>query len=601
MGLRVVACTLLCLIPWAPVAAQTPAVLEAACGRAGDNAAALRAAWQQVPPAQRAGLEFLLEHMPDADARTLSAEFLLRQVDHAYAVRAQVPWGAALLDALFFGHVLPYAQANEAREDWRSDFVRRFVPTVLDCRTPGEAALRLNATIFAELNVHYSTGRARADQAPSASIAQGKASCTGLSILLADACRACCVPARLVSVRWPHKAGNHTWVEVWDGAAWRFVGADEPDPAGFDRAWFVGDAAKAAVADREHRPWAVSFANTGERFAAGWGRGIELWGEDVGARYAPVGWSDGHGGTIPRTLPFDLGADAAAAALGVQLDRFFAASPEARTRFEFDRNLDEELKTKGGDTRLRALVFAAWRRSERAALAGDHEQGQVRIGDATRSFTVKQVGEKPVGGWPLVIALQDTADAAGLSGDVSGHLRCTLRVPADEGQGDAAARAHPWIAALIRQFVVCADVDPDHVLAVGLELPPRFVAARASRPRELSWKAEDASRKDHHWLHVDAPEPGLIVDARLDGQRLDVVTNRDVVVQVHLDARLCDLGQELEVHRVRRADRGTDTSRSQVSDSHHERMRPAPSLRTLCATMAECGDPALAATWVLTL
>ena len=155
---------------------------------------------------------FLLEHLPDADAKALDARFLLREVGQAHAARAAVPWGAQLADGLFLGYVLPYAQANEAREDWRTDFARRFLPLVRDCSTPGEAALRLNAAIFGLLGVHYSTARARADQAPSASIAQGKASCTGLSILLADACRACCVPARLVSVRWPHKDGNHTWV-----------------------------------------------------------------------------------------------------------------------------------------------------------------------------------------------------------------------------------------------------------------------------------------------------------------------------------------------------------------------------------------------------
>ena len=120
--------------------------------------------------------------------------------------------------------------------------VRDFLPLVKGCATPGEAAQVLNRTIFNMVDVHYSTGRKRALASPSESIAQHKATCTGLSILLADACRACCVPARLVSVRWPHKAGNHTWVEVWDGERWRFCGADEPDPKGLDRAWFVGDA-----------------------------------------------------------------------------------------------------------------------------------------------------------------------------------------------------------------------------------------------------------------------------------------------------------------------------------------------------------------------
>ena len=184
----------------AALPAQVADAVAAAIVRAGANGAALEAALRDTPAAERPGMEFLLQHLPEADAKALSAEFLRREVAQATAARATVPWGKNLPDALFLNYVLPFAQANEAREDWRTDFTARFLPKVQHCKTPGEAAKLLNETIFAELKVHYSTGRARADQAPSASIAQGKASCTGLAILLADACRACCVPARLVSV-----------------------------------------------------------------------------------------------------------------------------------------------------------------------------------------------------------------------------------------------------------------------------------------------------------------------------------------------------------------------------------------------------------------
>ncbi|MBL8726794.1 MAG: hypothetical protein JNM25_00080 [Planctomycetes bacterium] len=470
--------------------AQAEPVLAAAVARAGANGDELQQAWADVPAGQRASLRYLLQHMPDADAQALAADFLLRQVRQAHAARAAVPWGAQLADELFRDYVLPYAQANEPREDWRTDLAARFLPSVRECRTPGEAALRLNATVFDALGVHYSTGRARADQAPSASIAQGKATCTGLSILLACACRACCVPARLVSVRWPHQDGNHTWVEVWDGAAWRFVGADEPDPQGFDRAWFTGDAARCATADREHRIWAVSFAPTGARFAAGWGPDIELWGTDVSARYA-----------APQQ---PAGGDAA---LATQLDRFFAADAARQATFEFDRNLDNELRTPAGDARLRQQVGAAWRRAERATLLVDHEQHLVRAGDKVSPFTVKQVGEKPAGGWPLVIAMHGGGGAPKALNDsqwrhmeiyyrdhpeAGGYLYCALRAPTDEWNGFYTDYFYPLLERLIRQFVVCSDVDPDRVIAIGYshggygafaigpKLPHRFAAVHAS-------------------------------------------------------------------------------------------------------------------------
>ncbi|MCA8954288.1 MAG: hypothetical protein KDE27_32570 [Planctomycetes bacterium] len=443
-------------------------------------------------PTREAAIGFLRATMPASDREVVSDAALARDVELALTARARVPWGSALADELFLHFVVPYAQANETREDWRSDFASRFLPRVLECATPGEAAQLLNRIVFDELKVHYSTGRRRADQAPSESIAQGKATCTGLSILLADACRACCVPARLVSVQWPHKRGNHTWVEVWDGAGWRFCGADEPDPNGLDRAWFVGDAAQCAAADRDHRIWAVSFAPTGERFHAGWSRDVELHGIDVTARYA-----------APTQDP----AADADAALAAQLDRWFLADAATRAGFEFDRNLDAELATAAGDARLRALVAAAWRRHERPLLQPDHDARIVRANGKQSPFTVKLVGERPAGGLPLVIAMHGGGGVQKRVNDsqwrhmqvyyrdhpeVSGYLYCALRAPTDEWNGFYTDYFYPVLEQLIRQFVVCDGVDPDRVIAIGYshggygafaigpKLPHRFAAVHSS-------------------------------------------------------------------------------------------------------------------------
>src|SRR5260370_38763893 len=98
---------------------------------------------------------------------------------------------------------------------------------VKDCQTPSEAAQKLNATIYTKLKVKYATDRKQPHQSPKESIEQGKASCTGLSILLSDACRSVAIPARLAGTPlWANKSGNHPWVEIWDGR-WHFTGACE--------------------------------------------------------------------------------------------------------------------------------------------------------------------------------------------------------------------------------------------------------------------------------------------------------------------------------------------------------------------------------------
>ncbi len=241
-------------------------------GLAGDNQAEIAKALSKISRAQKPSLEFLVEHMPEQDLRSLSAEFLLENVQLAHAAREASPW--QISDELFLNYVLPYANVDETREAWRSDMRNRAKQIVQQCKTPGEAAQLLNKELFRQTGVKYSTKRRKANQSPSESIEQGLASCTGLSILLVDACRSVNVPARLVGVpSWTTKRGNHTWVEVWDDGDWHFTGAAEYNAAGLDKGWFVGDASKADKTSKRHSIYAISFRKTDTLFPMVWSRG----------------------------------------------------------------------------------------------------------------------------------------------------------------------------------------------------------------------------------------------------------------------------------------------------------------------------------------
>jgi hypothetical protein len=566
--------------------------------RAGTNRTAWEQALRDVPQAQRKTLEFLMRQMPDHDARSLDAAFLLRQVELAHRARAAVPWGSALDDAMFLGFVVPYAQGNERREDWRTDFVARFLPTVLDCKTPGEAARRLNETIFDTLNVHYSTGRARADQAPSESIAQGKASCTGLSILLANACRACAVPARLVSVVWPHKAGNHTWVEVWDGAQWRFVGADEPDPAGLDRGWFVGDAAQAAAASEpRHRPWAVSFAATGTKFAAGWGRGIELWGIDRSDAY--------------RTPTADGDA-----ALAGQLDRWFAAGPAERATFAFDRNLDAELRTAAGDARLRALVWAALQRHEAPQVEAARASGRLAVGEARAPFVLQRFGKVlPAPAPLLVVAIAPALDghALALPADVvdaatkaaaEGSSVGVLGVVLPDRRAERAATVERAIRHAVVGGEAAAEMvfwlDPGSDNQLLLDLPHRFAAlvpaAALPRPGQLAARLQERRLVVEPMLLAAGSGPELRRGAAEVHRQRDDYTLR--VAAAGVEFWWAAGSSRVTASAAGRRNLAEALVGAESVALPLRRAAPEPSLRTLCATMVRAGDPQLAASWV---
>ena len=251
----------------------------AALGRAGSNRDELVAAIRDTKAEHRQAVAFLIANMPDHDLASLTGKYIQTNVELAYQARAKAPWGKSIPDEIFLNSVLPYANVNERRDDWRQDFYDRFAAMAWECRTTGRAVKKLNRVIFKALKVDYhATKRPKCDQSPYESTEAGYASCTGLSVILADACRAAGIPARLAGTPlWADGSGNHTWVEIWDGR-WRYIGAW--DVHALDRAWFTkkaADCAAAVAADKskwQHRIYAASFGKTDTHFPLAWDESI---------------------------------------------------------------------------------------------------------------------------------------------------------------------------------------------------------------------------------------------------------------------------------------------------------------------------------------
>jgi len=225
------------------------------------NRAELEKAISLVPKEQKRGMAYLIAYMPKSDAVTLKAEFLLRNVALAYEAREKFPWAKAVPENVFLNDVLPYASLNEPRDPWRADFLKRFEPYVKKAQSQREAIDIVNKNIRKELKVEYNVKRKRADQSPAESIEQGMASCTGLSILLADAFRAVGIPARVAGTpSWTTKPGNHNWVEVWaaDDQRWHFT-EYYPAKEGLDHGWLIADASKGNSKSLYHRIYASSW------------------------------------------------------------------------------------------------------------------------------------------------------------------------------------------------------------------------------------------------------------------------------------------------------------------------------------------------------
>lgn len=255
---------------------------------AGDNRVELERALSEIEAEYKKGMEFLIQNMPEQDSRSLKADFLLENVRLSYQAWQKSKWHAEIPEDIFLNNVLPYCVVNETRDTWRKEFMDRFGPLVKDCTTLGEAAAVLNGQIFGIVQVKYSTKRPKPDQSPAESMKAGLASCSGLSILLIDACRSLGIPARFVGTPlWADGSGNHSWVEIWDRGEWHFTGACEATGKDLNQGWFTGRASQALIDDPLRAIYATSFKRTPIHFPLVWDRRIRwVYAVNVTARYA---------------------------------------------------------------------------------------------------------------------------------------------------------------------------------------------------------------------------------------------------------------------------------------------------------------------------
>ena len=259
-------------------------MVRAALQLADTNAIELTGFLKSVSNDEIEGAAFLLSYMPKIDLRTLSADFLKENLHYAYLARKKVKWGTKLPDSIFLNYVLPYANIHEKRDRWRKPFFEKFFALVKNIATPGAAAVKLNRSIWELVNVHYSTERPKADQSPMESMKAGLASCTGLSILLVDACRSVGIPARLTGTpMWYNDSGNHSWVEVWDNG-WHFLESGSQDT--LDKAWFQDNASRANHKDPQYAIYALSYKKTGTPYPNIFKKEADyFWAVDVTGRY----------------------------------------------------------------------------------------------------------------------------------------------------------------------------------------------------------------------------------------------------------------------------------------------------------------------------
>ena len=521
----------------APVHMLFAGDLATAFTQAGANRAQIELAIESVPTDERAGMEWLVTHMPQVDLQTLDAEFLVENCSHAYAAWRTAPWHDEISEAMFFESILPYASINERRDQWRADFRSRFAPLVENATTPAEAAAMLNNGMFKQIGVIYSTKRPKADQSPYESMDAGMASCTGLTVLLVDACRAQGVPARFVGAPlWADGSGNHSWVEIWDDG-WHFTGAAEPSGMDLDTAWFAGRASTASRENPLNAIYAATWNDTPIHFPMSWRlHDATVGGIDVTDRYTvnqlvvPDGMArvrfKAVGPDDERVMvPLRISSAAFDAIEATTRDERFdgndhvtamlplgsmvtASFDDGAETVEFEVTEDEQLVaatlprsgpgvhealSQGDAEAAMVKLWSAHVEAIRSARSGEHEARTLVSGDLTMPFWYTTYGDKPAGGRSLYISMHGGGGAPAEVNDSQWENQKKLYTP-DEGVYLAPrAPTNTWnlwhqghidtfYDRLIENLIVFEDVNPDRVYIMGYsaggdgvyQLAPRY-------------------------------------------------------------------------------------------------------------------------------
>jgi len=187
----------------------------------GGNSAELGAALGQYVRGTLAdsAMRFLVVGLPLADLGTVSADYLVTNVNLAIKARNEMPYGQSYSDAVWAHYVLPHRVSQEPLEPWREHFYSNLAGLVKDCQSIEEAIPIVYGWVGEQVRFEQTQRR---DQGPLTTLKGGTGRCEELMIVYIDALRSVGIPARNTFCPWwSHCDNNHAWTEVYlDDGRW---------------------------------------------------------------------------------------------------------------------------------------------------------------------------------------------------------------------------------------------------------------------------------------------------------------------------------------------------------------------------------------------
>lgn len=173
------------------------------------------------------------------DIETISADFLINQIDLAFDAWREKPWAAHLGFDDFCRFVLPYRGSNEPLEDWRSYFIKKYagIDSLLENpNDPSEAAGYINKDVRGWFGFDPRYYFHPTDQGMTEMLASGLGRCEDMTNMAIFALRANALAVTSdFTPYWANTGNNHAWNAILtaDGTVIPFMGA-EADPGHYE-------------------------------------------------------------------------------------------------------------------------------------------------------------------------------------------------------------------------------------------------------------------------------------------------------------------------------------------------------------------------------
>lgn len=165
-------------------------------------------------------LGLTIKYRRDNDAQTMTAEYLIRNIDRAFAAWRGNPWSQHYSEDVFRRYILPYRIATEEFSDWRTFFTERYTPmidTMSGHRDVRGVARLIIRDVKSWFGFHQDALLLKPALTPQEAFAYGKGECGSIANVFVLALRAMGIAATVDRIPvWGTSNGGHAEAVYFD-------------------------------------------------------------------------------------------------------------------------------------------------------------------------------------------------------------------------------------------------------------------------------------------------------------------------------------------------------------------------------------------------